>query len=116
MSELVYRPTNANSIRSGIDPNLFPVATHEARQEAEELAEAFAADLNLNAGRDIAAAKASLTCWPMTGVPSFRIFQMSPCFMLLQATSLRMQHRTCSLCTLLGGEIFIYIPLDYCRS
>ena len=59
---LVYRPRNTNSIRSGIDPNLFLVATYEARQEAEDLAEAFAADLNSKAGRDIAAAKVCFTC------------------------------------------------------
>lgn len=46
-----------NSVRSGIDPAMFPVATFEARQEAEQLAEAFAANLNSKAGRETAAAK-----------------------------------------------------------
>ena len=46
-----------NSVRSGIDPAMFPVATFEARHEAEKLAEAFAADLNSKAGREVAAAK-----------------------------------------------------------
>lgn len=39
---------------------MFPVATLEARQHAEALAEAFAADLNSKAGREIAAAKVIL--------------------------------------------------------
>ena len=39
---------------------MFPVASLEARQHAEDLAEAFAADLNSKAGREIAAAKVIL--------------------------------------------------------
>ena len=51
------RQRSGNSVRSGVDPTMFPVATFEARQEAETLAEAFAANLNSKAGREIAAAK-----------------------------------------------------------
>lgn len=51
------RQRSGSSVRSGVDPTAFPVATFEARQEAEKLAEAFAADLNIKAGREIAAAK-----------------------------------------------------------
>ena len=51
------RQRSGSSVRSGVDPAMFPVATFEARQEAEQLAEAFAADLNSKAGREVAAAK-----------------------------------------------------------
>ncbi|KAL3147401.1 hypothetical protein ABBQ38_014467 [Trebouxia sp. C0009 RCD-2024] len=51
------RQRSASSVRSGIDPAMFPVATFEARKEAGQLADAFATDLNKKAGREVAAAK-----------------------------------------------------------
>lgn len=39
---------------------MFPVATLEAREEAEQLAGAFATDLNKKAGREVAAAKVTI--------------------------------------------------------
>lgn len=68
----VRRQRSASSVRSGIDPAMFPVATFEARKEAGQLADAFATDLNKKAGREVAAAKVtilkSITRFPLNYV------------------------------------------------
>lgn len=49
---------------------MFPVATLEAREEAEQMAEDFAADLNKKAGREVAAAKVNDTASPYAKLSS----------------------------------------------